>query len=677
MADIKDLKKNSITKPTVESNDIAIDLTSNNGIEESIKHNEVVHNNTPKGKTIINQPNKIKGPDGRVVTRSNGIKPNQEGRVSFDLTQLPKGDEKEKENIHKSIEDDILTGKNPILYDYIKEKTAEAEQWVANREDEGRLKASLAEDNKSEDDTVSIDLTQSVGSEEAIQDELSFDKYEKKDTIPDENVTYKMEEIDIDLTTNNTGDTMDNNIEEVVETKVEEEKVDDVIEVFDEEDTTEDELELDTEIKAVNDIDKEETVSDVVEEVKIDKDDEINEDVKFSEVDSTPEEDKSVSSEGIEFQAAEAIKQEAINIEAEDDTEPSSNSENPELDESAKHLIELASKVLKPAAKKMDLSSFTVVKKPNANTKFLEQKEITVAKWVLRTKKVCVHMKAAQGAELEELRTLMTDADVASDFIRMYRIIYDHIVSPKPDSFEAWTKSTYVDDLDDYFFCFFIANYNHSNYIPYDCPNKECKYGTFLSDNLPIMSMVKFGSDKDKEEFNNIYKSEIFDTNKEGLYIAERVPFSDRLAIDFKESTLYSFIEAQSIRNNEAFITKYAAAITLAPNIDKIYAIDMANQQLIPVSYKIYPDSNANTYKSKIQKYDAVLKSLSPDEFAALSTYIATITQEKKIGLDIKYVRPAADCPECGAHVDEVETTAQSLVFFRYQLGQMVNISIK
>ena len=259
----------------------------------------------------------------------------------------------------------------------------------------------------------------------------------------------------------------------------------------------------------------------------------------------------------------------------------------------------------------------------------------------------------------------------------MYRIIYDHIVSPKPTSFEAWCKSTYTDDIDDYFFAFFIANYKNSNYLPYDCSNKDCKPGTFLSDNLPIIDMVKFGSDKDKAEFNDIYRSEVFDTNKEGLYATERIPFSDKIAISFKESTIYSFIEAQSIRNNDAFINKYAATIALAPNIDDIFIIDTENQALYPVQYKVYPDSNANTYKSKIQKFDSVLKSLDPDEFGTLTNYVSTFTNDKKSAINIKYVRPAAICPDCGAKVEEIETTAQSLVFFRYQLGQMVNISTK
>ena len=294
-------------------------------------------------------------------------------------------------------------------------------------------------------------------------------------------------------------------------------------------------------------------------------------------------------------------------------------------------------------------------------------------------------MKASQGSELEELRVLMQEADVASDFIRMYRIIYDHIVSPKPNSFEAWCKTTYTNDLDDYFFCFFIANYKDSNYMPYDCPNafdkdknpNGCKPVTFLSDNLPIMNMVKFGSDKDKEEFKKIYRSEIFDNNTAGLYPAERIPFSEQVAVDFTENTLYSYIEAQSVRNNEAFLTKYSGTIALTPNISNIYIIDVQNAQLLPVEYKIYENSNSNTYKSKIQKYDSVLKTLTPDEFSTLISYVNTFNAEQKNSIDMKYIRPAATCPNCGAEIPEQETSAQSLVFYRYQLGQLVNISTK
>ncbi len=702
MANINDLKRNSIntnnslsrnTPPTLgqnESSDVMIDLTSEAKMKAAMAHNEAVYNSTPKGKTIIDQPTEIKGPDGMIIRRTpnnqSSIKRSTGDRIAFDLTQLPK-DKKADEDIHKSIEDDILTGKNPILYDYINEKSQEMQKWTEEKEDERKLKEAEQEEE------VSIDLTQSSGSDvlEKEEDNISFAKYEiSKDENPNVNNTvYNMLGINIgeDANMKEEDKTAAVNEDDEVELDTSNDMDDfDLFSMDDEKEHSADDIDVvlddkDDEVVDTVEEEKEETTNNPTAETVLIE--ESKKEVKTEATNSSTiddEEDLStfIPANGIEFQAAKSI---SSNIILDDDNledEEKEDDEDPDgLDPKAKHIIELASRVLKPAAKKLDLSSYTVIKKPGAATRFFEQKQINVAKWVLRNKKVCIHMKASQGAELEELRTLMTDANVASDFIRMYRIIYDHVVSPKPDSFEAWCKSTYTDDLDDYFFCFFIANYMNSNYIPYDCSNENCKPGTFLSENLPIMSMVKFKSDKDKEEFNEIYRSEVFENNPKGLYPAEIIPFSDRLAISFKESTLYSYIEAQSIRNNEKFINRYAAIIALVPNIDKIIAIDSENRNLIPIEYKVYPNSNANTYKSMVQKYDAVLHSLSPDEFGTLTNYVSEFTNNKENSIHIKYIRPAATCPDCGAKIEEVETTAQSLVFFRYQLGQMVNISIK
>ena len=663
MASINDLKKNSINNtPVIEDDSVSIDMTSDTGIQNSITHNETVYNNRPKGKTIVNAPNTITRADGTKVNLPPKRTTLTNNRVAFDLTQLPK--EENKEEVHKSIEDDILTGKNPILYDYIKEKTQEAEKWVQEKEDEKKLKE--AESTNNDDEELTIDITKPVEKEEE-KDSISFKDYETEESN-DENETYNIVDDILDEVEDNTN-TIEYDTGEDMSDINNKELLDEEITNVDNNDLNDSETENIVEDEIAVDNINDNTVDDSSEEVNVD---EMTDTTSVEE--PVEKEDTFITSEGIEFQDTKGIEQENIPIEADD--EPAKNTDD-ELDESTKYIIAEACKVLKPAAKKLDLSSFTVVKKPGNTNRFFKQKEINVAKWVLRNKRVCIHMKASQGSELEELRTLMTEADVASDFIRMYRIIYDHIVSPKPKSFEAWCKTTYTDDLDDYFFCFFIANYKGSNYIPYDCTNKDCKPGTFLSDNIPIMNMVKFGSDKDKEEFNNIYRSEIFDINKDGLYATERIPFSDEIAISFKENTLYSYVEAQSIRNNDRFIERYATTIALVPNIDDIFSIDYENESLNPVEYKTYPDSNSKTYISKIQKYDSVLKRLNPDEFATLTTFVNTFNSEKKKAINIKYIRPAYDCPHCGTKIAEADTTGQSLVFFRYQLAQMVNISTK
>ena len=680
MPSINDLKRNSVNKPnnTVpESDDIVLDMTSTKSINESMQHNEAVYNNRPKGKTIVNAPNYITKPDGtrvnlppkRVAAANNATG----DRVAFDLTKMPKEKDPHEEDIHKSITDDILSGKNPILYDYMKEKAAEMSQWVEEKEDERQLKIANGEIKDDGSDELTIDLTapteidfgdEDNKVEENNTDNLSFENYEHE-TTDSSNETYASVNDD-DLFLDDEVNTEESN------NMNEEEEVLEIVDDIPEDNSNDDIQELIENSTKDNFIDSNDHDTAVV--------DDINEVETPVEVDAEPEVDTSVSAEDIEVQEVKGLEREEFSVET--DSEEKKNDD--EIDEATRNIIEQANKVLKPAAKKLDLSSFTVVKKPGNINRFFNQKPVNVAKWVLRTKKVCIHMKASQGAELEELRVLMQEADTASDFIRMYRIIYDHIVSPKPNTFEAWCKSTYTADLDDYFFCFFQANYKDSNYIPYDCSNafdaeknpNGCKPGSFLSDNLPIMNMVKFGSDKDKEEFKQIYKSDTFD-NEDGLYPAERIPFSNNVAIDFIENTLYSYIEAQSVRNNNAFLTKYSGTIALAPNISNIYAIDISNNTLIPVEYKIYENSNSNTYKSKIQKYDSVLKTLTPDEFSTLISYVNTFTAEHKNAIDMKYIRPEAICPHCGAKIEAQDTTGQSLVFYRYQLGQLVNISTK
>lgn len=656
MPSINDLKKNNVNMSRVtpnNSDDVMIDFTSNENLDSSIKRNDENYANRPKGKTVIEAPKTVKGPDGSIYRINTPKKSPSEDRVAFDLTKVAQTDASENEDIHTSIQDDILSGKNPILYNYIAEKKQEMEQWVEQKNEELAQKRLEDEAKQIENEEVSIDLTTNTGNVEVETSTApAIDNMDNmyNDSTDDSNVVYKSVDDDIFNEIENSSSTIkENNF-----------IPDDYVEITNDENYSD--------INAVDDINEEITDEDIKDNSN-DVDIDVNTGI-VSPVVVENKVDNFVSSEGVEIQDNTIIK-----VENEDGTPVSDDDEASKL--AAERIAEEATKKLKPISKRLDLSSFTVVKKPASTSSLMNQKEINVAKWVLRHKKTCIQMKASVGSEMEELRVLLTDASSASDFIRLYRIIYDHVVSPKPKSFEAWCKSTYTEDLDDYFFCYFIANYKGSNYIPYDCTNKECKPGTFLSDNIPIMDMVKFGSDKDKEEFSEIYRSERFELNEDGLYPVERIPFSEKIAMEFKEATLFSFIEAQTIRSNDAFINKYATTITIAPNIDKMYTMDIASKTLQPIEYKEYPESNANTYKSKIQKYDSIIKTLSPDEFATLSSYMTEFLNDTSKSINIKYIRPAIKCPDCGAEIPESDTTGQALVFFRYQLGQMVNTSTK
>jgi hypothetical protein len=103
--------------------------------------------------------------------------------------------------------------------------------------------------------------------------------------------------------------------------------------------------------------------------------------------------------------------------------------------------------------------------------------------------------------------------------------------------------------------------------------------------------------------------------------------------------------------------------------------IDAANHSLIPVGYKVYPDNAVKTTKSKITMFSKVLNTLSIDQFGPVKAYVADlITRRSKIGF--KYILPEMSCPYCGSKIDELDTSAEELLFTRYQLGALMNTSI-
>ena len=278
-------------------------------------------------------------------------------------------------------------------------------------------------------------------------------------------------------------------------------------------------------------------------------------------------------------------------------------------------------------------------------------------------------MKEYLGSELESLREFSEDSTSFTQLTRKYNSIYQHIVSPKPPTFEAWAKSTPFGDIDHYFFATYIASFQGANYLPADCENKKCGE-TFLTDNIDFMDMVKFDSDETKSKFLELYQSEQMMTSR-GIYCSEIVALSDNLAVGFKDASIYDLFEMASL--DDKFKNNFASILAYIPYIDTIYMIDKTSHSLVPVGYKVYPDNNVKTAKSKIMKFNNVLKTLTVDEFGAIKAFVRDIT---KNSAGISYVYPSLTCPKCGKEITEKPATAEELVFTRYQLGALVNTSL-
>lgn len=521
------------------------------------------------------------------------------------------------EDIHVSPEHDMLDIENPdsMFSKYVAQKDAEAAEWIAEKEEEKRV------------------LEEEAAMGAAENEEFGNEIVEGTDDTDDGVVVSGNEELDQRMV----GTYNMSNIEN-----------EDLSGLMGESDHPAEES--GKEVAYVHDEDTEKVVDEFDEGIKVvnaeaaaptEMDVEVNIDVM---TDESPV-------------ATEIVEDEEVAVE--------DNSEDV-----LKHLQALATEKLKPVSKKLNISSFTVLKKPVSNvTPMFKETSARVAKWVLPTQQSIILMKEFSGAELEKLREYSENTRSVDALNRRFNMIYSHIMSPKPAAFETWLKTTPFDDVDSYFFAIYIASFKGANYLPADCINPQCKE-TFLSDDIDIMSMVEFENDEAKKKFVSLYQSEATPAGK-GIFCTEIVPMNEKLAISFRQPSIYNVFEIASMDDKTR--SEYSSIIDYIPYIDQIYSIDMENQQLAPIGYKMFADNNQRTIRSKVQKYNQLLSTLSVDEFAIIKAYVKAIA-EKTSG--IYYTYPAIECPKCHNSTEKQRTTAEELVFTRYQLGSLVNTSL-
>lgn len=347
----------------------------------------------------------------------------------------------------------------------------------------------------------------------------------------------------------------------------------------------------------------------------------------------------------------------SLPVEDEDDT---TSAVAVDEDEDYNILKNLVKEKIAPISEKLDLKSFTIVKKGTTSNNILAG-EAAIAKWVLPNTGVTIQMREISGSNLENMRSLLDRSP--ADNRGALKIIYDHIVSPKPQNFENWLKSISFNDLNHLFMAVYIASFADSNYIPKDCTNPACGK-PFLTDNIAIMDMVKFENPETEKKFWNLYNSDIIESK--GLYVTEVTPISKSFAIAFKEPSLYD-VMIDSTYYNEQFVERYGQIVQYIPFIDTVYHIDYSTHSLVPVDYETYDNNIGRTARSKVQRYDKVINTLNADENAILAAYIRKINEKTEW---FTYQIPETTCPHCGATVPAVgDQQASGLVFLRNRLA--------
>lgn len=385
----------------------------------------------------------------------------------------------------------------------------------------------------------------------------------------------------------------------------------------------------------------------------------------------TDSDDRSVGSEKIKFVYTSNQSVEEIEKELENDNDL------PTDDERFEDLRAQVSEKIKPKAKVMNLEGWTIANKATASNRILEQATTAAGKWVLPATGICIQMREVSGQKIEYLRENMQDNATAAR--NRLKVLYDHIISPKPNTLEAWCKSIAFADYDHLFMPLYLAAFSDSNYMPQTCvveKGKIPKVSTgcgkmFLSDEMPIMKCVKFTSDETRKLFWDLYDSDR--TNSEGLFASEVMPISNNFAIAFQEPTLYGVLLENAVYGPD-FRKKYDNVISIMPYIADIYWLDYKNQKLVRVSYTEYANNSAKTAKSKVIRYSKIFDTFSTDEYTNVISIINTINEKYDW---LTYQIPEMTCPECKRVIPAEPISAAGLVFTRHRLGILANTSIK
>ena len=250
----------------------------------------------------------------------------------------------------------------------------------------------------------------------------------------------------------------------------------------------------------------------------------------------------------------------------------------------------------------------------------------------------------------------------------MYGTLFRHYVSPnKPATLEEWLKTISFSDQDNLIFGYYKATFGQSNLITYACDKcKEVKIK-----NVPIEDCIKYNNDETKEEVENILK--FGDPTYKPTIKSKLVQVSDTLAVSIKNPSIYNIVFEFGVLDAD-FTSKFADVLGTVGFIEDMYEIDVYNHQLIPIKVKEDPKNLTKSVKRRIRSKVEILKGLTPDQYNIL---LSEIAEQSKNSSRISYRQPEYTCEKCGNKIEEVEMTAQNLLFTRHQLALIKNLSIE
>ena len=339
--------------------------------------------------------------------------------------------------------------------------------------------------------------------------------------------------------------------------------------------------------------------------------------------------------------------------------------EVPDTDSIMKRFAENVKERIAPITKRFNLNDFTVGESPitRLDIKMMGLYHVSVADHFLPNAGKIISCSALSGSELMAMNPENSNRSRLNTLKDIYSIMYKHVVSEKPKTFDEWLKTTRFNDLEHIYFALYKATFGGSNFMTYECPNKKCQ-DVFIED-VSFDDMINYADDETKAKMQAIMSS---GDSSITPYEIVKQQISNNLAIGIRNPSIYNVvIEVSGL--SDSFLEKYQDLMDIIVFIDNIYYIDYEHQVLEPVDFM--PDKNniAKTIARRIKIIADILRSLPSDNYFELRKAVADAFPSLA---GVTYKIPAATCKKCGTQIPERVIGAQELLFMRHQLGAFV-----
>lgn len=339
--------------------------------------------------------------------------------------------------------------------------------------------------------------------------------------------------------------------------------------------------------------------------------------------------------------------------------------EVPDTDSIMKRFAENVKERITPITKRFNLNDFTVGESPitRLDIKMMGLSHVSVADHFLPNAGKIISCSALSGSELMAMNPENSNRSRLNTLKDIYSIMYKHVVSEKPKTFDEWLKTTRFNDLEHIYFALYKATFGGSNFMTYECPNKKCQ-DVFIED-VSFEDMINYADDETKAKMQAIMSS---GDSSITPYEIVKQQISNNLAIGIRNPSIYNVvIEVSGL--SDSFLEKYQDLMDIIVFIDNIYYIDYEHQVLEPVDFM--PDKNniAKTIARRIKIIADILRSLPSDNYFELRKAVADAFPSLA---GVTYKIPAATCKKCGTQIPERVIGAQELLFMRHQLGAFV-----